>query len=127
MDRPAIIQSPQVPRSLAAPIKRNVVSVEGAKRQEANKKLIDYYRANPVKGPSNINVIEYNKENGSSPAVPSYIKKPPMPMKYERLVIPHYAPPYIKPSSVHANNPIRQVGRAVLERPHYHVMPQWWG
>jgi len=129
MNRGPIICSPQVAKDL--PIqKRQIYSVESSKRSEANQKLVDYYRANPVKNPLlPVNVLDYNgKENGSSHGTPAYAKKPPMPIKYERLIIPHYAPAYVKPASAHAPvNPMRNVGRAILERPHYNVMPQWWG
>ncbi len=123
VDRLPLIRSPQVQKP--PPIKRNIGSVESSRRQEANRQLVEYYRANPIKGPANVNVLDNcnnNKENGA------YAKKPPLPMKYERLIIPHYAPAYVKPAG-HGigNNVIKQVGRAVLERPHYNVMPQWWG
>lgn len=107
-------------------------SVDSLKRQEANRRLIDMYRAHPVRNPAgNINVLD-NKENGGAmsppqyyqqPAVPRYnLRKPPLPLEYERRM---YVPPPL-PLPAYAN-PMRQAARAVLERPHYNLRPVWWG
>lgn len=36
-------------------------------------------------------------------------------------------PRYQQESSKYKLAPIRQVGKAVLQRPHYNVLPNWWG
>ena len=108
-----MIKSPQVQKQLPI-MKRNIGSVDNVRRQEVNKRLAEIYRANPIRSP--INVFE-NKENGAAAA---YVRRPPLPVKYERLIVPNY------PVPIYAN-PVRQAGRAVLERPHYHISPQWWG
>ncbi len=112
-----MIRSPQVPRPV--PIRRNIGSVDSAKRQEASRRLVELFRAHPVRNPLGVNVID-NKENGA--LMPQrrqlqqhYVRKPPLPLKYERMVIPLQ------------RNAVQQAGRAVLERPHYNVLPQWWG
>jgi len=110
------IKSPQVHKPMQLPVRRNIGSVDSAKRQEASRRLVELYKAYPMKSPVQVNIID-NKENGMG----QYrARRPPLPVKYERLIVPHYAAPvYV--------NPMKQVGRAVLERPHYHVLPQWWG
>ena len=112
LELPAI-KSPQIPKQV--PLRRYIGSVDSIRRQEASRRLIELYKANPIRHPINVNVLD-DKENG---AVLGQHKRPPLPMKLDKIIIPQL--------KVHYMNPVKQAGRAILERPHYRILPQWWG
>ena len=99
-------------------LRKNIGSVESLRRAEVNKRIVDLYKASPLKTPLNLKVLE-NKENGLGLINP-YKKPPCLPLKYERPMLLHR----MVPACI---NPVRQAGLAVVDRRIYHVNPQWWG
>ena len=103
------IPDPQPPLSA----NRKIGSVEGSKREEANRRIIELYKAHPMKNPINVQVI-----NGKDYANGLVANKPPLPAptKNDYLMPQHYVSP----------NPMRQAGLAVLERPQHYASPHQW-
>eukprot|EP00826_Nyctotherus_ovalis_P035335 TRINITY_DN3031_c0_g1_i11.p1 TRINITY_DN3031_c0_g1~~TRINITY_DN3031_c0_g1_i11.p1 ORF type:complete len:420 (-),score=104.82 TRINITY_DN3031_c0_g1_i11:112-1371(-) len=96
-----------------APLYRIAGSVESVHRQQLNRGVADYYRANPVGVGINLKGLERNLD-----AKASQPKKPPLPFKNERPPLPH---------PVYQANPIKQAGQVVVQKPLYRVNPSWWG
>jgi len=88
-------------------VKRISHSVDGVKRNEANRKLIEYYKANPVL--LRVNILEKSSNQPS--------------LNYKPLAIANCEALHMIPRS----NPILRAGQAVLEKPYYNIRPQWWG
>jgi len=99
-----------------APPRRKIGSVDGSKREEANRRIVELYRANPLKSPAHIKAIlekDHPIYGGYRPPLP-----PPIQLRNERPAAPYHPVP----------NAMRQAGLAVLERPqNYVAIHQWQG
>lgn len=90
-------------------LKRISRSVDGAKRHEASRRLIEYCKANPIS--LKINVLESCTESTANIHPPNY---KPLVGGNSVVMRPRW-------------NPIVRAGLAVLEKPCYSIRPQWWG
>eukprot|EP00826_Nyctotherus_ovalis_P059967 TRINITY_DN8385_c0_g6_i1.p1 TRINITY_DN8385_c0_g6~~TRINITY_DN8385_c0_g6_i1.p1 ORF type:complete len:235 (+),score=13.19 TRINITY_DN8385_c0_g6_i1:73-777(+) len=90
-------------------LKRISHSVDGAKRHEASRRLIEYYKANPIS--LKINVLESYTENTGNIHPPSC---KPLAGGDDVAMRPRW-------------NPIARAGLAALQRPCHSIRPQWWG
>ena len=81
--------------------------MEGKRNEEISNQVDDNYNPYPLKGAYRANIINniYEKSCGK------------IRLKHERGSVPKY--PRL--------NPIIEAGKALVENPHYSVMPQWWG
>lgn len=81
-------------------VQRRVASVGGERRQENNKKLVEYFKKHPVKAGINMRGLEDKKKKP-----PQEAKKPPL----QKKSAPHTA---AKPSPANKNP---------------NIYPSWWG
>jgi len=123
--------------------------VEASRRQKNNKRLIEYFRVNPIRAELNLKALNLPKPEVKEPQYnkfkneliyyndckkyfdnPIYSNKKNSNEEYKYyngekvpsngIVMPRYKP-------VYQPVPILQVGKSILQRPHYNVLPNWWG
>ena len=112
-------------KNLQVKLERLPESVDKLDKQAAGKRLIEYYKANPMKRKLKVSVIDSSSETDYTNQ--SYINKRPIQLSYKQLSreggVEHIEPYYHNI----VLNPIKKGGQAVVSGPYYNVRPSWWG
>eukprot|EP00826_Nyctotherus_ovalis_P064607 TRINITY_DN9481_c0_g1_i12.p7 TRINITY_DN9481_c0_g1~~TRINITY_DN9481_c0_g1_i12.p7 ORF type:complete len:107 (-),score=33.03 TRINITY_DN9481_c0_g1_i12:68-388(-) len=106
-------------------MKRVSGSIDEAERKAANRRLVEYYKANPMRRKFKVSVVDSSVDTDTTSQ--SYIQKRPVQVSYKQLYreagIEHNGSAY--PNLI--SNPMKNAGHAVIEGPYYNVRPSWWG
>ena len=96
--------------------RRAVCSVESHNRPEVRRRLLEPYRAPPLRTPLPVRAAEHRRN-----CVPLNARRGPIPVPYDRGMAPHFVSPMY-------GNPIKNAGYGMIDRAAcYRVLPRWWG